>query len=241
MTIKRYTRMEYENPDDMVFGEAKYPVSYGLGMTVGGGFVVPEINFAPRPGAERTPESLRKEFVDYITKDILDRAVTLGFPAVQLENEHIFQMVNEPKRFELPVVAGQKELMQKYHDEFGIALAIRHTIADPRLAEEGLRLGMDKKHEYPEKCIESFEVAAENGADLLSCETTGGKEVADYAVLRQDIRGWLFGIGYLGSLDMEWIWPKIVEIAKKNKILCRGGHQLCRCQHCDVHGRRLSR
>ncbi|HPP44212.1 MAG TPA: methyltransferase MtaB domain-containing protein, partial [Methanomassiliicoccaceae archaeon] len=39
---------------------------------------------------------------------------------------------------------------------------------------------------------------------------------------RQDIRGWLFGIGYLGSLDMEWLWPQIVEIAKKNKIRAGG-------------------
>jgi methanol--5-hydroxybenzimidazolylcobamide Co-methyltransferase len=222
MALKRYTKMEYGSPDEMVFGEAKYPVSYGLGQTVGAGMVVPEINFAPRPGAEKNPETLRREYVDYITKDILDRAITLGFPAVQLENEHIFQMVNDPEKFEKPVVAGQKELMQKYHDEYGIALSIRHTIADPRLAEEGLRPGMDKKHSYPEKTIEAFEVAAANGADLLSVETMGGKEVADYAILHQDIRGWLFGIGYLGSLDMEWIWPQIVEIAKKNKVRAGG-------------------
>ena len=121
MAIKRYTKMEYGSPDEMVFGEARYPVSYGLGQTVGAGIVVPEINFAPRPGAEKSPETLRREYVDYITKDVLDRAITLGFPAVQLENEHIFQMVNDPERFEKPVVAGQKELMQKYHDEYGIA------------------------------------------------------------------------------------------------------------------------
>jgi methanol--5-hydroxybenzimidazolylcobamide Co-methyltransferase len=226
MAIKRYTRMEYGSPDEMVFGEARYPVSYGLGQTVGAGVVVPEINFAPRPGAEKSPESLRREYVDYITKDILDRAITLGFPTVQLENEHIFQMVNEPQRYEKPVVAGQKEMMQNYHDEYGIALSIRHTVADPRLAEEGLRIDMDKKHSYPEKCVESIEVAAENGADLLSIESTGGKEVADYAILRQDIRGWLFGIGYLGSLDMAWIWPQIVDIAKKNKIV-PGGDTNC--------------
>ena len=58
----------------------------------------------------------------------MERAITLGFPAVQLENEHIFQMVNEPKKFELPVVEGQKAMMQKFHDEFGIKTAIRHTI-----------------------------------------------------------------------------------------------------------------
>ncbi len=222
MAIRRYTKMEYGSPDEMVFGESKYPVSYGLGQTVGAGVVVPEINFAPRPGAEKNPESLRREYVDYITKDILDRAITLGFPTVQLENEHIFQMVNEPEKYAKPVVAGQKELMQKYYDEHDIALSIRHTLADPRLAEEGLRPGMDNKHSYPEKCIHSIEVAAENGADLLSIESTGGKEVADYAILRQDIRGWLFGIGYLGSIDMAWLWPQIVDIAKKNKVRAGG-------------------
>jgi len=220
--LRRYTKMEYANPDEMVFGDAKFPVSYGLGMQVGAGMVVPEINYAPRPGAEKSPETLRREYVDYITKDILDRSVSLGFPAVQLESEHVFQMTNQPEVFAKPVVAGQKEMMQKYHDEFGIALAIRHTIADPRLAEDGLRPGMDKRHSYPEKCLESIEVAAANGADLLSMETTGGKEIADHSLLRQDIRGWLFGIGYLGSIDMEWVWSRIVETAKKNKVKAGG-------------------
>jgi len=131
-------------------------------------------------------------------------------------------MGNDPKKFAKPVVEGQKALMQKYHDEYGIALSIRHTCADPRLAEKGLRPGTDKIHMYPEKTIESFEVAAENGADVLSVETMGGKEVSDYAILHQDIRGWLFGIGYLGSMDMEWIWPQIVDVAKKNKIIAGG-------------------
>ena len=61
---------------------------------------------------------------------------------------------------------------------------------------------------------------------MLSIETMGGKEIADYAVVRQDIRGWLFGIGYLGSIDMEWMWPQIVDIAKKNKIV-PGGDTNC--------------
>jgi methanol--5-hydroxybenzimidazolylcobamide Co-methyltransferase len=226
MANKKFTKMEYSSADDLIFGEAKYPVAYGLGMKVGSGMVVPEVNFAPRPGAERSPESLTKEYVEYITKDIMDRAVTLGFPAVQLENEWIYQMGNDPKKFAKPVVEGQKAVMRKYHEEFGIATAIRHTCADPRLQEEGLRFGQDKHHMYPEKTMESFEVAAANGADVLSIETVGGKEIADYAVVRQDIKGWLFGIGYLGSLDMEWIWPQIVAIAKKNKIV-PGGDTNC--------------
>jgi methanol---5-hydroxybenzimidazolylcobamide Co-methyltransferase len=226
MALKNFTKMEYGSADEMVFGDAKYPLSYGLGMKVGAGFVSPEINFAPRPGAERNPESLTKEYVDYITTDIMNRAVTLGFPSLQLENEWIHQMGNNPQKFAKPVVAGQKAVMRKFHEEYGVACAIRHTVADPRLAEFGMRPGVDKVHSYPEKVIDSLEVAAENGADVLSIESMGGKEVADYAIVRQDIRGWLFGIGYLGSIDMAWLWPQIVDIAKKNKIV-PGGDTNC--------------
>ena len=226
MALKNFTKMEYGSADEMVFGDAKYPLSYGLGLKVGAGFVSPEINFAPRPGSEKNPETLTKEYVEYITKDIMNRAVTLGFPSLQLENEWIHQMGNNPQKYAKPVVAGQKAVMQKFHDEYGVACAIRHTVADPRLAEQGLRPGMDKVHSYPEKTIDSLEVAAENGADVLSIESMGGKEVADYAIVRQDIRGWLFGIGYLGSIDMAWLWPQIVDIAKKNKIV-PGGDTNC--------------
>ena len=212
MAIKRYTKMEYKSADDLVFGDAKYPVTYGLGQKAGVGHVIPEINFAPRPDAAKNPATLTREYVDYIAKDILDRAVTLGFPRVQLE----------PQKFEKPIIIGQKAIMQKYHDEDGIELSIRHTIADPRLCEKGLRPGMDKLHNYPEKLIESAEVAAENGADVLSIESMGGKEVADFAIMNGDIKAWLFGIGFLGSLDMEWLWPQLVEICKKNKIIAGG-------------------
>ena len=226
MAVTRFTKTEYGSADELVFGEAKYPLTYGLGLKVGSGSVIPEINFAPRPGAEKTPEILRREYVDYITKDILDRAVTLGFPAVQLENEWISQMGSNSEKFAKPIVEGQKDLMKKYHDEYGISLAIRHTIADQREGDEGLRPGMDKKHSYPEKLLESLEVAAKSGADVVSIESVGGKEIADYAVVRQDIKGWLFGIGVLGSIDMEWVWTNIVDAAEKNNVV-PGGDTNC--------------
>jgi len=226
MAAKRFTKTEYASADELVFGESKYPLSYGLGLKVGAGAVVPEINFAPRPGAEKNPETLKREYVDYITKDVLDRAVTLGFPAVQLENEWISQMGANAERFARPIVEGQKAMMRKYHDEYGIALAIRHTIADQREGDAGLRPGMDTRHSYPEKLMESLEVAVKSGADVVSIESVGGKEIADYAVVRQDIRGWLFGIGVLGSIDMEWLWSNIVDVAKRGKVV-PGGDTNC--------------
>ena len=54
MAVKRFTKMEVKSADDLVFGDAKYPVSYGLGMKAGAGFVVPEINFPRDPVLRRT-------------------------------------------------------------------------------------------------------------------------------------------------------------------------------------------
>ena len=105
MTSVKYTGMAYKSADDMVMGTALHPVSEGFGLKIGAGQVVPEINYAPRPGTEKDPAKLRKEYVDYITTDILNRAVTAGFPAVHLETEWVSQMNQE--KLCAPVVAGQ--------------------------------------------------------------------------------------------------------------------------------------
>jgi len=220
MAVKRYTKMEYASADDLVFGTAKHPVSYGFGLKIGAGKVIPEINYAPRPGTEKDSEKLRREYVDYISKDILNRAITVGFPDVQLETEWVSQM-NQSK-LAIPVVAGQKEICEKFHEEYGLNCAVRHTIPDQREADEGLRPKMKGKHAYPEKLFECAEFACENGADNLSCETVGGKELADYSVTNGDVIAFLFGVGYLGSIDMTYVWQEFAEIAKKNKAVAGG-------------------
>ncbi|MBR1973118.1 MAG: methanol--corrinoid methyltransferase [Candidatus Methanomethylophilaceae archaeon] len=219
MAVTRYTSMAYKDADELVFGHAQQPVSYGFGIKIGAGYVIPEINYAPRPGAEKDSEKLRKEYVDYISKDILNRAVTAGFPNVQLETEWVSQMNQE--KLSAPVVEGQKAICEKYHEEYGVNCAVRHTIPDQREADEGLRPGMGGRN-YPEKLFECAEIACENGADNLSCETVGGKEFADYAVTNGDITAFLFGVGYLGSIDMTYVWQEFAEIAKKNKAVAGG-------------------
>ena len=225
MATTKFTKMAYDKADDMLFGHAKKPVSYGLGIKVGAGRVIPEINYAPRAGTEKSVERITKEYVDYISKDAITRALTLGFPDLQLETEWVSQMGTVPG-MAASVVAGQKAITEKYHKEYGINLAVRHTIPDQREAEHGLREGMDKKFGYPEKFIECCENACENGADVLSVESVGGKEFADYAVTHGDITAFLFGVGYLGSIDMEHIWTEMVSIAKKNKVI-PGGDTNC--------------
>ena len=220
MTSVKYTGMAYKSADDMVMGTALHPVSEGFGLKIGAGQVVPEINYAPRPGTEKDPAKLRKEYVDYITTDILNRAVTAGFPAVHLETEWVSQMNQE--KLCAPVVAGQKEVCEKFHEEYGIACGVRQTIPDQREHDMGLRPGMDSVHAYPEKFFECCDYACENGADNLSVESVGGKEFADYAVTHGDIVAFLFGVGYLGSIDMDYIWTQMVDIAKRNRTVPGG-------------------
>ena len=66
MAATRFTKMAYSNPDEIVFGTSKSPVSYGFGIKVGAGRVIPELNYGPRPGTEKDPARLKKEYVDYI-------------------------------------------------------------------------------------------------------------------------------------------------------------------------------
>ena len=39
----KFTKMAYDKADDMLFGHAKKPLSYGLGIKVGAGRVIPEL------------------------------------------------------------------------------------------------------------------------------------------------------------------------------------------------------
>ncbi|WGI17757.1 methyltransferase MtaB domain-containing protein [Methanonatronarchaeum sp. AMET-Sl] len=226
--MSKYTEMAYDDPEEMIFGEAKEPVTYGHGpqITAGGGQVFGVTKIAPRPGAEARPEKLKTEFRK-ITKTILQRAVTLGFPTQEIENEWVHQMGENPVEYaQGPAIQNQAAIAEEFAEEHGIATATTHTIPDLRVSEKGLRHGQDRESFYPEKVIGSFEIAAENGADVLKIESSGGMELADYGIQRGDIKAFLFGIGYLGSIDMEWLWSQIVDIAEKNNVV-PGGDTNC--------------
>ena len=56
--------------------------------------------------------------------------------------------------------------------------------------------------EFVEKMLRCFELCAQAGADFLSIEITGGKEVHDEAILNGDLAGSVFALGVLGARDM---------------------------------------
>ncbi len=216
MAVTKYTKMAYAKADDMIFGKAVKPVKAGLKLEIGAGYTTPEVNYAPRPEAGASKEKLVKEY-ERITTDIMARMVQIGAPAVVLETEHVQQMSNHPD-WGAAVAHAQKTIMEEYHDEHGIKCALRHTIGDIRENRDFLQLRGDKYSVF----LEAFEQCAKSGADLLAVESMGGKEVFDYAILRNDMAGILYGIGVLGSMDMEMIWQDIAAIAKKTGTVASG-------------------
>ncbi len=223
--MPHFTKMAYAKAEDMVFGVSKKPLSYGLGIKVGAGKVIPEAKYAPRPGSIQSEDRLKREFVDYITKDIIHRNVNLGFPDLQLETEWISHMGTDIRTSQ-EIVQMQKEAIENAHGRYGINLAIRQTIPDLREWELGLRPGRDCIRFHPEQLFECAEAACAGGADVLSVETLGGKEVCDRAVTQGDIVGFLFGMGCLGSMDAEYVWKEFVSICRRHHTV-PGGDTAC--------------
>lgn len=208
--MPKYDKMAYASADEMIFGTAKHPVKYGRDFTVGGGFVYPELVPHPRPGSESTKKTLVKEYEKMVT-DVLDRCVAIGIPGIQIELEHVYQMTRNPD-WGGEIAAETKRLQEDYFRKYGLKSAIRATIADYRKPdEEDIR-----NCSALDSTLKTFETSARGGADNLSIESVGGKEISDYTIVRQDIRGVLFGIGVLGSRDMEFMWKQVVDIAAKH-------------------------
>jgi len=210
-----FSDMEIESWEDLVFGFSKHPLSYGLDLNIGNGEVVPEIKYFPGRNGEQDPTHTRKEF-EGITKNILKRAIDLGLQSVQLETEQT-SFVTENPRLGGEITSIQKSILEDYADEYGLKCALRVTVADIRKLEGDMREGKEVTLMF-----ESFEEAAENGADVLSIESIGGKEIFNYSLIRQDIEGVLFSVGVLGSLDMEFLWREIVRIAGKFGVIAGG-------------------
>ena len=83
MTVKRFTKMENESADDLIFGKAAHPVEYGIGVKLGVGEVVPNIKVAPAEGSESTVDGMVATCKN-IAFAASDRAAAIGLPTVQI-------------------------------------------------------------------------------------------------------------------------------------------------------------
>jgi len=206
--------LAYESPADMVFGVARRPLRYGLGLEVGNGRVVPELKYWPSRAVESEPSLLVEEY-ERITAGVLERALDLGMEAIQLETELSYQVTLNP-RLAGEIVTAQKSLLEKFSGEGGLKTALRVTVADIR----GMR-SIDCERACS-LMFETFESSAASGADLLSIESTGGKEVHDYSLVRGFVPGIVFSLAVLAVRDMRHLWREIVKIAARHNCLPAG-------------------
>ncbi|MFC1835649.1 methyltransferase MtaB domain-containing protein [Thermodesulfobacteriota bacterium] len=150
----------------------------------------------------------------------MKRALVVGHPILQVENEHLFQMTHNPK-WGGEIAAQTAKQMDECLEKYGLKASYGSTIADLRKPD----MVSMRESDYTGEVIESFGECAKH-ADIVSIESMGGKEIFDHAIIRNDVARLLFGQAVLGGRDMEWTWTQIVDIAKKNNCI-PGGDTNC--------------
>jgi methanol--5-hydroxybenzimidazolylcobamide Co-methyltransferase len=219
----RFTSLCVTDPDELVFGRAPKPVDCGRGLRVGAGTVYPEVNFTlpTMPLDESTRlETLR--IYEEMARTVVGRAQSLRAPGLVVEFEHLPPMTESPD-WGAEITRRLADVLREAHDTIGLPCALRVTPVDVRVggSRPALRDG-----EGWQALRQSFALCAEAGADILSVESIGGKEVSDEALLAGDVEGVVFALGPLCARDMAWLWDEIVSICRSHDVVA-GGDSAC--------------
>lgn len=210
--MRSFTKLAIENTDDLVFGTCPHPVRITGDLVAGGGQTIPELNYA-LPYASAVREDTIEQVVDLyrtMAEDCLNRAVKLEIPALVIEVELDFELTVHPEWGERAIRAT-REVIETYKDR-GVHAALRTTVADIR---DRVRPPRNRSSAETELVFESFERCAPY-SDILSIESTGGKEVSDQAILQCDAGGMVFALGELASNDMAFLWARVTAICERH-------------------------
>ncbi|WP_043585236.1 methanol--corrinoid methyltransferase [Geminisphaera colitermitum] len=215
----KYHKLTITDPKDLLFGTAPHPLRTKRGLNIGGGIVYPELNFTlpPMEVTAATMPEVERQYEGIIT-GALKRAAELEAPGVVIEFETVPPMTSTPA-WGLRLANILLEGMADAHDKLGVASVLRMTPNDNR---EFIRPPLMRSGEYWEKMQELFEGAAAAGAELLSIESVGGKELHDEALLQCDLGQVIYSMCVLGVRDMEFLWKRIHEIATPHGAVCAG-------------------
>jgi len=215
----RFSDLSISDEAQLLFGQAPNPVRTKNGMTIGGGVVCPELNFTLPPmsvTAETMPE-VRAQYQEII-RGTLSRASELHVPGVVVEFETVPQMCENPD-WAVELTNVLLEGMETERAASGLASVLRITPNDLR---EMVRPPRMRSGPLVDATLTTFERTAAAGAELLSIESVGGKEVHDDALLRCDLPGVLFALTVLGVRDMQFLWTQIAGIAARHGAVAAG-------------------
>ena len=209
----RYSALAISNTDDLIFGHAPRLIRVGNGLEIGGGTVYPEINFS-LPPMEITAENMPDVQSQYagMVEAVCARAVELQVPGLVVEFELLPPMTLEPD-WGADITAILRVTLDKYARADGLKCALRVTPNDIRCYKRPPKL---YDGEMWDRMMRSFELCAVAGADMLSIESTGGKQVCDEALLYGDLPMAVLAIGVLACRDMASVWDGIVMAAGKH-------------------------
>jgi methanol--5-hydroxybenzimidazolylcobamide Co-methyltransferase len=215
----KYKSLIISNPEDLMFGIAPNPVKTRRGLEIGGGQVYAELNFTlPIMSINDSTLPLVYEHYREIAEGALSRAHELNSKGVVLELETLLEMTKTPQ-IGIEIVKIMNEICEKYYQKHGLASEIRLTPNDLREFE---RPAKQRTSQYLEPMMELFEKGMIAGGDLLSIESTGGKEVSDDALMNCDIKTIVFALAVLGVRDMQFLWKKIVSLANQHGKIAAG-------------------
>jgi methanol--5-hydroxybenzimidazolylcobamide Co-methyltransferase len=214
--IQTFDSLAIDNLDDFIFGTCPKPITTRHGVVLGGGDVVPELNFT-LPTMEVTPDTIDKAYGIYrqIAHDALERAAELHHDQVQLEYETTVEFTMNPE-WGITVNRILLEEMDAAKEKYGLKSSLRMTVNDNREFERPPLMRSGKNWDDMNELIVQ---SAKDGADFISIESTGGKEVSDEALVRGDLEKLIFAVGVLGARDMDFLWTNIVNLATSNGSL----------------------
>ncbi len=217
--METYTSLAVKTQEEFLYGTAPRPLRLRNGMVIGGGQVYPELNFT-LPPLEITADSMPEVRAQYagMIDEACRRAVELNTPGLVVEFELLPPMTMNPE-WGAEVTSILRETLDRYAESDGLPGALRVTPNDIREHERPPR--MRGGHLW-ESMMRSFELCAAAGADMLSIESTGGKEVHDDAVLHADVAAAAYSLGVLAARDMAFLWDMIVDCAKRHGAFAAG-------------------
>jgi methanol---5-hydroxybenzimidazolylcobamide Co-methyltransferase len=219
----QFNKLAIQDKDELIFGHAPFPVKTRRGLVIGGGKVYPELNFTlpPMHINDDTIDSIILQYRD-IVRGALQRGVDLYSNGIIFEFETLPEMTRNPD-YGVEIIKVMNEVCEDFFQKYKIPSEIRLTPNDLREFE---RPPLQRSSHLLNPMLELFERGAMAGGDMLSIESTGGKEIFDDALMNCNIREIVFSLCVLGVRDMKMLWQKIVEIAgKQGKIA--GGDTAC--------------
>ncbi|MCF7838294.1 MAG: methanol--corrinoid methyltransferase [Candidatus Marinimicrobia bacterium] len=216
---KTFDRLAINKADDLLYGRAPHPLVTRQGLTIGGGVVYPEINFtlpALTINAETMP-TVRTHYREIIA-EVTQRAAELEAPGLVVEFETLPAMTEEPA-WAIEIADILQTGIEQAHQTHGLKSVLRMTPNDMR---DIVRPPMMRGGEHFERMLATFEGAAARGAELLSIESIGGKEICDEALTMCDLPGVLFALCVMGVRDMRFLWTELQGIADRHGVICAG-------------------